>query len=175
MYEKLSRDTKLHLIYRADLHLVRRASQPPGIERETSYIVARPYRAEIVVERPYGPPFRRDVIVPAGMRTDLASVPFWGRWLVGRVGPHLEASILHDWLYIAWRHADDVRPTGWRRYFADRVMLAGMAAAGMGWRRWLVYGAVRIGGWIPFHARRDAAGDFESETEARHGERSADR
>ena len=44
-----------------------------------------------------------EVTVPAGMITDLTSVPWLFRFLVGRVGPWLEAAVLHDYLYLAWQ------------------------------------------------------------------------
>ena len=39
------------------------------------------------------------VLVPATHRcfaTDLASVPWFWRWVVGRVGVHLRAAVVHD-------------------------------------------------------------------------------
>ena len=46
---------------------------------------------------------RRAIVVPRGLITDLTSVPRPFRIFVGRVGPWLEAAILHDYLYIAWQ------------------------------------------------------------------------
>jgi hypothetical protein len=37
--------------------------------------------------------------VPAGFPTDLASVPFWLRWLVSQAGNWNRAAIIHDYLY----------------------------------------------------------------------------
>ena len=66
------------------------------------------------------------------MMTDLVSVPRPLRWLVERVGPHLEATIVHDFLFIAW---DDIGKQltrdDWR--FANRVMIAGMEEARIRW------------------------------------------
>ena len=76
---------------------------------------------------------RRALVVPRGLITDLTSVPRPLRIFVGRVGPWLEAAILHDYLYIAWQ---DVPGRGARRAdraFADRTMLLAMTAARVGW------------------------------------------
>lgn len=83
---------------------------------------------------------RRAIAVPRGLITDLTSVPRPLRIFVGRVGPWLEAAILHDYLYIAWQ---DIPGRGARRAdraFADRTMLLAMAAARVGWlRRMSIY------------------------------------
>ena len=36
-----------------------------------------------------------------------------------RVGPHLEASIVHDWLYVAWQLEEGTEATEEWRLFAD--------------------------------------------------------
>ena len=88
-----------------------------------------------------------EVRIPQGLLTDLASVPRGFRGIVGRVGPHLEAAIVHDFMY-----GDRVRTeypifTHWTRKQADQLFLAGMKKAGVGWAlRHLIYRAVRIGG-----------------------------
>lgn len=49
------------------------------------------------------------VRVPATHRcfaTDLASVPWFWRWVVGRVGVHLRAAVVHDWLLHRAGHGD---------------------------------------------------------------------
>lgn len=41
------------------------------------------------------------VTVPAGFTTDLATVPWWARWLLNPVDPDFaKAAILHDWLLV---------------------------------------------------------------------------
>ena len=80
-------------------------------------------------------------------------MPRPGRWAVSRVGPHLEASIVHDWLYVAWQF-EGREGTARMRRFADDVFLAAMKEAEVGWfQRHLIYGAVRLGGWIPFRRK----------------------
>jgi len=80
------------------------------------------------------------VVVPEGMTTDMASVPRWARSIIGRVGPHLEACIVHDWLYIAWQLQDRM-PTRNDWKFANRVMYAGLKSAKCSW-------VTRVGMWI---------------------------
>ena len=101
---------------------------------------------------------RRTVTVPKGMLTDLSSSPRFAA-LVGirRVGRHLEASIVHDFLYIAWQYLTDGTAREAReedRRFADKLMLSAMKSAGVGWiRRHLIYGAVSTFGWGPYESK----------------------
>jgi hypothetical protein len=71
-------------------------------------------------------------------------VPRVARWLVDRVGPHLEAAIVHDFLYIAWQ---DVAGGGAReedRRFADELMRVAMESAKVGaTSRFVIHNAVR--------------------------------
>lgn len=80
-------------------------------------------------------------VVPAGLHTDLASIPRGFRWLVSVVGQWARASVVHDDLYVR-------QPAGWTRYDADRLFYELMRAEGVApWRAWVMYGAVRAGGW----------------------------
>lgn len=84
---------------------------------------------------------------PRRMVTDLVSVPPVFRIFVGRVGPWLEAAILHDWLYVAWRLVPGRGARARDRLFADRVMLLAMERARVSaWRRLAIYGSLRIFG-----------------------------
>lgn len=65
----------------------------------------------------------RIVRVPAGLATDLASVPSIARGIVNRTGPHLEASIVHDFLYLAWQDLPGRGPRDEDRDFADALFL----------------------------------------------------
>ena len=95
-------------------------------------------------------------MVHEGMFTDLSSVPRIARGIVGRVGPHLEASIVHDWLYVAWQ-VEEIKPTDEMRQFADDVFRAGMQKAKVGaLKRWAIYQAVRLGGRGTFCAAGSA-------------------
>ncbi len=86
------------------------------------------------------------ISAPEDFHTDLSSVPKGFRWIVGRTGTHLEASVLHDYLYAAWHDLDFV-PTDRDRYFADRVFLKAMEETRVGWlKRWIAYYAVQLFG-----------------------------
>lgn len=90
--------------------------------------------------------------VPAGFYTDLSSIPAAARWIVSKSGPHLEASIVHDWLYRAWTdyRLGSRRLSDW--VFADDVMAAGLRQLRdySGFKRGVVLFAVRLFGWWPF-------------------------
>ncbi len=113
---------------------------------------------------------RRVLTAPRGLVTDLTSVPPIFRLVVGRVGPWLEAAIIHDYLYVAWAliEGHGVRPRD--RLFADRVMLLAMEAAAVRpWRRYVIYWGVRLfGGRAYRRAPRETAfadlGDSRLET-----------
>ncbi|MEM1344577.1 MAG: DUF1353 domain-containing protein [Pseudomonadota bacterium] len=123
-------------------------------KRGVSYVVAEPYPVRFKVDG-----VERRLIVPAGMLTDLVSVPRVLRSLVGRVGPHLEAAIVHDYLYVAWQlmEDDEARLDDWR--FANEVMYAGLEAAGVGgFLGWSIRTALsrRFISW-PVYAGRDGS------------------
>ena len=135
--------------YRDDLYLTRgiEAVQMRGEEEDADYIVARRYCSEVKLRLPNGSECTFPIEVPCGLLTDLSSVPRWGRWLLGKVGAHLEASIVHDWLYVAWQDEaawqGENRPPGWMRRFADDVFLAAMKEAGVGrFKRSIAHAAV---------------------------------
>ena len=94
-----------------------------------------------------------DITVPQGMFTDLASVPgaLWS--IVGPIGEHLEASIVHDYLYMAWT---DFRKKPLKRdwNFADDVFMTGMEVSGVSFfQRNLIFTAVRLAGWEVFETK----------------------
>jgi hypothetical protein len=85
--------------------------------------------------------------VPARFKTDFASVPrlFWR--IVAPLGPHLPAAILHDWLYYS---------NGMTRAKADMVLFVAMGLTNTNTVvRYLVYWAVRLGGWHAWNAHRE--------------------
>ena len=97
----------------------------------------------------------RSITVPRGMVTDLSTVPRGLRNIVDRVGPHLEASIVHDFLYIAWQ----VKGRGAHRAdwtFADKLMRAGLRSAKVRRSQILaIYAALRTAGWFVYRDRND--------------------
>lgn len=111
--------------------------------RGNSYVVAEPYTVSFRVDGGA----RRFLTVPAGMLTDLVSVPWGVRNVVGKVGPHLEAAIVHDYLFLAWQLLE---PHGARRIdfrFANEVMFAGLRAAEVPWH---MRKAIQAGLRFPF-------------------------
>lgn len=80
----------------------------------------------------------RIIVVPAGFKSDLASVPRipFAYWLTG--GFSNQAAVLHDFLYITC-------PVD--KATADAIFLEAMEATGISWwRRRAMYAAVRVGG-----------------------------
>ncbi|MEO0427431.1 MAG: DUF1353 domain-containing protein [Pseudomonadota bacterium] len=129
------------------LHLVRLKERRTcaGGTFDADYIVSQAYTVTFTLGGE-----AREITVPEGMVTDLASVPWWARWFAGQVGPHLEAAIVHDHLYIAWIDVErGVRAED--RRFADDLMFAIMRGSGMPvWAAWVIWAAVRIGGAAPY-------------------------
>lgn len=128
---------------------------------DATYVVGADYPVEVLMADPtisYGVPCRRSywhrITVPAGMPTDLASVPAFSRCVVDRVGPHLEACVVHDFLYGAWQLVMAGSPTPQARLFSDRVLLAGMREAKVDTvKRQMIYRAVRAFGRAAFESK----------------------
>ena len=117
-----------------------------GDGRESEYIVAAEYICSCKVD---GQPW--EIRVPSGMLTDLASVPWAARLIVGRVGPHLEATIVHDFLFLAWQDIPDHGARNEDFRFANEVMRQAMIAAGVGFlTRNVIFLAVSsfVGRWV---------------------------
>lgn len=77
--------------------------------------------------------------VPAGQRTDFASVPRYFVWLVPRYGRYTKAAILHDFLCRA-----AAEPGGISRVDADGIFRQAMRTLDVGFlRRWIMWAAVR--------------------------------
>lgn len=86
--------------------------------------------------------------VPAGFKTDFASVPriFW--MIIPRDGRYTAAAVLHDYMYHTQTRSRDV---------ADKIFLEAMGVLGVPWlRKRLMYRAVRVGGWIGWNRRARA-------------------
>jgi N-acetylmuramoyl-L-alanine amidase len=83
--------------------------------------------------------------VPAGFTTDLASIPQVAQAVIGKWEAHAPAAVLHDWLY-----ADGCTP----RPAADALFYEAMRAAGTpGWKRTVMWAAVRVAGGRYFPSR----------------------
>jgi hypothetical protein len=130
--------------YRSALSLLRPLKAiRTRLDEDADYILQHDYLVDYQID---GCETRR-VVVPHGLLTDLTSVPRPLRIFVGRVGPWLEAAILHDYLYIAWQDVPDRRARPRDRLFADRLMLRAMEVAGVGWlQRNAIYWSLRAFG-----------------------------
>lgn len=88
------------------------------------------------------------VEVPAGFQTDLASVPWFGRWLVSSWKGTARAAVVHDFLYSVVGR----RLHGFTRAQADAVF--GEALRVTGSKVWpLVWAAVRLFGHAAWRGR----------------------
>jgi hypothetical protein len=88
----------------------------------------------------------RRVTVPAGFKTDLASIPR-GLWnILPKSGRYDRAAVVHDFLYAT---------NGVTRKQADQVLSEAMTYLKVpAWQRRLIYAGVRVGGWKPWNAYR---------------------
>ena len=134
--------------YDSDIQLVRLRKRLNCIPPEEQYIVAEDFKISFDLGDE-----RKCVVVPRGTLTDLSSIPLPFRWLAGRVGPHLEATIVHDYLYIAWQVMNQEKPNPCYRDYADDLMFHAMWNAGMRFKARALYCAVRLGGQCIFKKR----------------------
>lgn len=89
------------------------------------------------------------VSVPAGFLTDFASVPRIPVAFLFMGNQVHEAAVVHDWLYST--HAFEGKPI--TRETADQVFREACIACGSyGWKAWLFYKGVEIGGAGPWEA-----------------------
>lgn len=116
--------------------------------------------ADYLTYRPYSVSWQTDsgdwrqITVPEGFITDLTSVPRLLRWIAGRVGPWLEAAIVHDYLYVAWQDVPGKAATREDRRFADDIMLAAMKEAEVHpWMAWAIHKAVSTFGGPTYDGR----------------------
>ena len=138
--------------YRSNLHLSRKIARVQSRRgKDAAYIVTKPYRAHVKIKWcKDGKTGCFPICVPKGYETDLCSSPRFARSIVGRVGPHLEASIVHDWLYEAWQGRwgnKRLKPNCDMRRFADAVFLEALKEAKVaGWKRMCMWLVVRVCG-----------------------------
>lgn len=96
---------------------------------------------------------RRDVVVPRGYISDLASIPRIARGLLPALGVYSYAAILHDFLY-------EFAPDGVTRREADDAFRSVMRKTGVKRStRNIIYWAVSIGGksgWENYRKNRQA-------------------
>ena len=144
--------------YCSDLHLTRSIEAVKTRRGEDAkYLVGKSYWAMAKLRCGEHEPYWHYICVPQGYKTDLASVPRPGRAFVSRAGPHLEACVVHDWLYEAWIVARET-PTKAMKQFADKVLRAAMKEANVRPHTvWLIYNACKRFGGKDF--KRDWQGD----------------
>lgn len=81
--------------------------------------------------------------VPAGFRSDYATIPRCLWWLFNPAGPYRRAAILHDYLYSRLARCS--------RFVADAIFREAMARSGVPLHtRLTIYFAVRTFGWLYF-------------------------
>lgn len=88
------------------------------------------------------------VTVPAGFKTDFASIHpvFW--WLVRPTGKHRWGAVVHDWLVN--------RRAQCPRVIADAVYYCAMEHLGVSWwRRLIIWWGLRAFGWMHYPAEGD--------------------
>jgi hypothetical protein len=87
---------------------------------------------------------RDTFVVPAGFRTDFASVPRVVVWLIPRFGRYTLAAVLHDWLV-----TEGIRRGAVSARDADGVFRRALRELGvMPLRRWLMWCGVRWGALV---------------------------
>ena len=90
----------------------------------------------------------KNITVPLGFDTDLASVPWPASMLIPKSGRYNSAAVLHDYLYSKKGKIIDKEYT---RAQVDLIFLEAMTDLGVNWfKRNLMYRAVRLGGGIPW-------------------------
>ncbi len=145
MLAKTKMPTIRNFVYASDL-ILRRWAKGDG----RLFYVDQPFSVHMHVD---GDPFT--IIVPPGFPTDLASIPdIIPPFIVQRLGPHIEAAVVHDWIYAT----QDMQ-----RALADEIFLAGMLAAGVpAWKAHMMHRAVRLGGGAAW-AGKPARPEFDDD------------
>lgn len=142
--------------YADHLQIVRYAARPKGSPDDSEWQLSEDYVLEVDIDYQADKGDIRHetwrLTVPQGMYSDLSSVPAFGRWIVSKVGPHLEASVIHDYLYLKWTDKRLGRPRLSDWIFADAVLRAGMKPlTDFSWfQRFAVNFATGTAGWFVF-------------------------
>ena len=103
------------------------------------------------------------LIIPEGFITDGASTPLGTRNLFPKDGTHTPAAVIHDALY----RYRGILPFGWfeglpkiySQKRCDQIFLEAMTVLNVaGWRRNLMYIALRLFGWVSFNRKENSPG-----------------
>lgn len=76
-----------------DLHLLRWRLRPANVAAQ--FQVARDFRVQFALDD-----VKYIMTVPNGMLTDLASIPQVAQAMISKLGPHIEAAVVHDYLCV---------------------------------------------------------------------------
>lgn len=98
---------------------------------------------------------RHSITVPRGMLITFGSMPKMLLDIVGDLGPHLEALILHEYLFIAWQLLEEREPRKVDLRFANEVMFAALRAASCPVLPLSIVLRFPIISWGVFHTRED--------------------
>ncbi len=113
--------------WQSQLMFLRHRHAPPSAP-DSAWQLLADFTVSFDMEDATGQVSSWSLTAPRGMFTDLSSVPekLWS--LVGPIGPHLEASIVHDYLYLAWTdfRIGAPREQDWK--FGDAWMIAALEA-----------------------------------------------
>ena len=123
-----------HFKFLTPLWLYRHPKVLLGLGKDPMYVVGCEYQVSFKMDGE-----EKTITVHKGLLTDLASVPAIARSLMGRVGRHLEAAIVHDHLYGAMGDR-------FNRKESDEIFLAGMLAANV--PKWRAKAAHRVVRWF---------------------------
>ena len=102
------------------------------------------------------------IVVPCGLVTDLASIPRIARSVVSKVGPHVEASVVHDYLYGVQKEYGPATVNAHDRKFTEELFNRLMKQAGVSsFQRNLLYRACK---WFGKWSFKDATNHYMKRT-----------
>ena len=126
-----------------------RTRHDPGVEIDAEFVVCGPFRLLYKLDNGK----KRTVTVAEGFLSDGVSV-------LGNnesTRQYLEASIVHDYLYVAWQFLEsphERRPKKWDQKFADKLFYRALLESSVSTSTaWLMYKAVRSFGWSQYKER----------------------
>lgn len=118
------------------------------------------FRSDLLFKDPGGFPFvltqsliydscllNATLVIPAGFKTDLASIPqlLWN--ILPPIGAYDGAAVVHDFLYAGGAVK--------KRRTADQILREAMEVLHViEWKRTAIYTGVRLGGWVKWHEYR---------------------
>jgi hypothetical protein len=123
-----------------------RVHHDPDLDIDAEFVVAEPYSISYSLDQGT----KRTITVPQGFLSDGVSV--FGNNSDTR--QYLEASIIHDYLYVAWQYLEpphERKARKWDQKFADKLFHIALLKSDVGVAdAWLMYKAVRSFGWSQY-------------------------